>query len=95
MIERLMNQERPYRESEYHNLLEQIILLKKQLYSQLNQQGKDQLEELTDIYLAQLSALREAAFINGFCSSVDLMMDYLEHRTTKCSKANPQQPPGV
>ena len=41
---------RHLRESEYYNLLEQIILLKKRLYDQLNQQGKDQLEELTDIY---------------------------------------------
>ena len=65
MIERLMNLEQPCRESEYYNLLEQIILLKKRLYDQLNQQGKDQLEELTDIYTAQLSTLREAAFIDG------------------------------
>jgi hypothetical protein len=93
MIERLMNLEQPCRESEYYNLLEQIILLKKRLYDQLNQQGKDQLEELTDIYTAQLSTLREAAFIDGFCSSVNLMMDYLEHRIINCPKANQEQPP--
>ncbi len=93
MIERLMNQECPYGEPKYRNLSKQIILLKQRLYGQLNQQGKDQLEQLTDVYLAYLAALREAAFIDGFCSSVELMMDYLEHRITGCSKANQQQPP--
>ena len=93
MIERLMNLEYLYGEPQDRNLSEQIILLKQQLGRQLNQQGKDQLDQLTDNYLAQLAALREAAFIDGFCSAVDLMVDYLEHKTAGRSKANQEQPP--
>jgi len=93
MIERLMNLEHPYGEPQYRNLSEQIISLKQQLFSQLNRQGKNQLDQLTGNYLAQLAALREAAFIDGFCSAVDLMIDYLEHKTTGCSKANQERPP--
>ena len=93
MIERLMNLEHPYGEPQYRNLSEQIISLKQQLFSQLNRQGKDQLDQLTDNYLAQLAALREAAFIDGFCSAVDLMVDYLEHKPPSRSKTNQEQPP--
>jgi len=93
MIERLMNLERPYGEPKCRNLSKQIISLKQQLYGQLNQQGKDHLEQLTDAYFAQFDTLREAAFIDGFCSAVDLMVEYLEHRITGGSKANQQQPP--
>lgn len=93
MIERLMNLEHPYGEPQYRNLSEQTISLKQQLFSQLNRQGKDQLDQLTDNYLTQLAALREVAFIDGFCSAVDLMADYLEHKTAGRSKANQEQPP--
>ena len=93
MIERLMNLEHPYGEPQYRNLSEQIISLKQQLFSQLNRQGKDQLDQLTDNYLAQLAALREAAFFDGFCSAVDLMVDYLEHTAPGRSKTNQEQPP--
>ena len=88
VIERLMNLELADETPAYCNLSEQIILLKQQLYGQLNQQGKEQLEQLTDNYLTQLAVLREAAFIDGFCSAVDLMTDYLKHRTADRSKAN-------
>lgn len=57
MIERLMNLEHPYGDPQYRNLSEQIISLKQQFYGQLNQQGKDQLDQLTDNYLTQLAVL--------------------------------------
>lgn len=93
MIERLMNLEHMDEEPLCHSLSEQIIALKQQLYGQLNQQGKNQLDQLTDNYLTQLAVLREAAFIDGFCSTIDLMMDYLKHGTAGRSKANQQQFP--
>lgn len=88
MIERLMNLERPYGKSEYRKLSEKIVQLKQQLCGQLSPQGKDQLEELADIYLEQNAILLENRFIEGFCAAIDLAQDYLEHTT-----ADPQQPP--
>lgn len=93
MIERLMNQEWVCGESEYSELSAQIVLLKRQLCDQLTQQGKDQLDQLTDVCLNQFSILRDAAFIEGFCAAADVMTDYLKHKIEVCARANQQRPP--
>lgn len=93
MIERLMNLERPYGEPGYSKLSAQISQLKRQLNSQLNPQGKEQLEQLTNTYLEQSAALSEGSFTDGFCTAVDLMLDYLEHRIPACPKADQPQTP--
>lgn len=95
MIERLINLEQPCEEPRYHKLTEQIVQLKQQLCGQLNPQGKEQLNQLTDIYLEQSAILRESAFIAGFCAAVDLASDCLMHRITSNTTANQQQPPGL
>lgn len=93
MIERLMNLERPYGEPEYSKLSTQIAQLKQQLCGQLSLQGQEQLEQLSDAYLAQSAALVERSFVDGFCATVDLAMDYWEHRIAVNSKAGQQQTP--
>lgn len=93
MIEQLIKSEGSYNGPEFHKLSEEIVQLKQQLGSQLNQQGKEHLDQLTDIYLEQSTALLKASFIDGFCTAVDLALDYLEHRNISRSKANQQQPP--
>lgn len=93
MIERLMNLERPYGEPEYSELSAQIGQLKQQLCEQLNREGKECLEQLADTYLEQSAALSEGSFTDGFCTAVDLMLDYLEHRILACPKADQPQTP--
>ena len=91
MIEILFNAESSCDGPEYRNLSEKIILLKQQLCSQLSPLGKEQIEQLTDAYLEQSAALLKVSFTDGFCTAVDLVMDYLEHRIAVRSKADPQQ----
>lgn len=92
MIERLINSESSYGGPEYRKPSEKIIQLKQQLCGQLSPpQGKEQLEQLTDAYLEQSAVLLEVSFTDGFCTAVDLVLDYLEYRITVRSKADPQQ----
>ena len=94
IIERLINSERSYDGPEHHKPSAKVIQLKQQLRSQLSPQGKEQLEQLTDTYLEQSAALLEVSFTDGFCTAVDLVLDYLEHRITARSRADPQQTQG-
>ncbi|MEY8419251.1 DUF6809 family protein [Oscillospiraceae bacterium 44-5] len=93
MIERLINLERPCEEPGYRKLAEQIVQLKQQLGFQLTPQGKDQLNQLTGLYLEQSAILRESAFIDGFCAAVDLATDCLIYRIANSTTVNQQQPP--
>lgn len=95
MIERLFNLERPCKKPEDRKLTKQIVQLKRQLCNQLNPQGKEQLNQLTDIYLEQSAALRESSFIDGFCAAVDLATDCLIHNITNSTTTNQQPPPGL
>lgn len=76
MIERLMNPERPYGEPEYSRLSEQITQLKQELIIQLDQEGRERLEQLTDAYLRQENAVLRDAFADGFWSAVELMLEF-------------------
>ncbi len=80
MIERLMNLEQPGMEPEYRKLTEQIIKLKQQLTGQLDAEGIRQLEQLTEAYLSQSEILLKREFYEGFCTAVDLILDYLEFK---------------
>lgn len=91
MIERLFNVESSCDGPEYRKPSEKIIQLKQQLCGQLSPQGKELLEQLTDTYLEQSAVLLEVTFTDGFCTAVDLVLDYLEHRITVRFKADPQQ----
>lgn len=76
MIERLINLERPYGEPEYSRLSEQITQLKQGLIIQLDQEGRNRLEQLTDAYLRQENAVLRDAFADGFWSAVELMLEF-------------------
>lgn len=95
MIERLMNPERPLRAPKCDEQSEQIIQLKRELVDKLDCDGKSKLEQLTEIYLNQSGVLMQMAFSDGFCTAVDLMLDYLEWQasTERCFTANQQRPP--
>lgn len=80
MIERLMNPERPYGEPEYSRLSEQITQLKQELIIQLDQEGEDRLEQLTDTFLHQENAVLRDAFSDGFWSAVEQMFEFLQRR---------------
>lgn len=79
MIERFMNLERPYGEPEYSKLGAQITRLKQQLSGRLDRQGMHCLEQLTDLYTRQETAVLRDAFTDGFWSAVELMLEY-QHR---------------
>ena len=80
MIERLINPERPYGDPEYSRLSEQITQLRQELITQLDQEGKNRLEQLTDAYLRQESAVLRDAFSDGFWSAVKLVLEFLQRR---------------
>lgn len=80
MIERLMNQERPYGEPEYSRLSNHIAQLKQKLITQLDQDGRNKLEQLTDIYIRQETAILHDVFADGFCSAVELMLEFQQRK---------------
>lgn len=80
MIERLMNQERPYGEPEYSKLSAQISQLKQQLCEQLNQEGKDWLEQLADTFMRQELLVLRDAFADGFWTAVELMLEFQQRK---------------
>ena len=81
MIERLMNQERPYGEPEYSKWAEEITRLKNMLCKQLDQSGKQQLEQMEDAYLRRENAALCDAFADGFWSAVELMLEYQQQKS--------------
>lgn len=95
MIERLMNPERPLKAPRYDEQSEQIIQLKRELANKLDRDGKSKLEQLAEIYLNQSGVLMQIAFSDGFCTAVDLMLDYLEWQASTKYRftANQQHPP--
>ncbi len=76
MMERLMNQEHPYGEPEYSRLSEEIAKLKTLLCGQLDTDGKRNLDQLSDIYVHQETAVLRDAFSEGFWTAVELVQEY-------------------
>lgn len=75
MIERLFNEERPR-----HDLgRSEVAQRKEQLWHRLDSSGQTLLEELLDAYIRQTSAEVQDAFVDGFCTAVELMLDCMEH----------------
>lgn len=76
MIERLMDLERPYGEPEYSKLGEQITRLMQQLCAQLDQPGKEWLEQLSDAYALQENTVLRDAFSDGFWTAAELCLEF-------------------
>ena len=81
MIERLMNLERPYGEPEYSKLSAQTNQMKKQLFEQLNQEGKDWLEQLLDTFMRQEHLVLCDAFADGFWTAIELMLEFQQRES--------------
>lgn len=79
MIEKLINPELRYGEPEYSQLGEEINEMKRRLSCQLDQGGKDLLEELMDTYIRQGNTGLRDAFTDGFCTAMKLMLEALSH----------------
>ena len=82
MIERLINWERPYGEPEYSKLAAEITQLKQQLSEQATPEGVRWLEQLTDLYMQQETAVLRDAFTDAFRSAVELMLEFQRGRRT-------------
>lgn len=85
MIERLMNQERPYGEPEYSRLSNQIAQLKQELTIQLDQERNSKLERLTDTCIRRETVILHDVFADGFWTVVALMLEFQSWRSSQKS----------
>ena len=81
MLERLMNEERPYGEPQYGKLSKQTAYLVQQLNLQLDEDGRRVLEQLCDTYIRQGSIMLPDAFEDGFWTAVELMLEFYLHKS--------------
>ena len=82
MIERLINQELPYGEPEYSRSATQAEALMELLRTQLDLEGKTKLEELADIFAHQGNIVSQDMFVEGFCTALDMMAEYIRRRSS-------------
>lgn len=75
MIEQLMDPERSYGEPEYSKMSRQINNLKQKMMEQLDQEGRELLEELSDSYIHQGNVMIRDAFVDGFCTAIGLVLE--------------------
>lgn len=81
MIERLMNQELRYGEPEFSKAEDKILKLQQELSTLLSEDGQRLLSQLTDEYIHQGNIMMNDVFIAGFCAAVEVMLDFLHHKT--------------
>ncbi len=81
MIEKLLDEEYPYGEPEYSCTEKQITELKAAIELQLDQKGKTLLEQISDAYLHQNAVIIKDAFVGGFCTAFEIMLDVFSHAT--------------
>ncbi len=79
MIERLMDQERPYGEPRYSKISAQMEELQQKLRVQLPPEGQDLLNQLADASIHRECALVEDVFMEGFCTAVTLALEVYKH----------------
>jgi len=78
LIERLIDLERPYGEPEYSKRSQQIAMLRQQLAGQLPPESQKWLDQLTDAYMRQETAVLRDAFADGFWTAVELMLEFYQ-----------------
>ena len=81
-----MNPESPYGEPQYSKLAEQISDLRQRLNGQLDPAHQRLLEQLSDTYIQQGSAMLPDAFADGFWTAVELMLEYYRRKSTSQTK---------
>ena len=87
MIARLINQGYPFGEPTYTETAKQIGEMKEKISAQLDDNGKDILEQICNAHLKQCNAVLESAFVEGFCTATDLFTDYLERCRERAVKS--------
>lgn len=75
MIERLFPEDYPFGEPEYSKASEQIHKLQQSIGQRLDDDGKQDLEQLADAYLRQSNLAVRSAFTEGFRIAIELMLD--------------------
>lgn len=76
MLEHLMNEERTYGEPVYSEQAKEITQIRQQVFMQLNAEGRDALERMSDAYMRQETAVLHDAFAEGFWTAVELMLEF-------------------
>ena len=77
LIKRLMDPEMAYGESKYSELSANISKMKQMLDEKLDADGRTLLEQITEVHTRQENVLVEDAYVVGFFTAVDLMLEYL------------------
>ena len=77
LIKRLMNPEMSYVEPKYSELSVNITKMKQMLDEKLDSDGRTLLEQITEAHTRQENVLVEDAYVAGFFTAVDLMLEYL------------------
>ena len=80
VIKRLLDPEMPYGEPKYSELSVKITKMKQMLDEKLDADGRTLLEQIAKAHTRQENALVEDAYIAGFFTAVDLMLEYLRWR---------------
>lgn len=80
LIKRLMNPEMAYGEPKYSELAVKITKIKQMLDEKLDADGHVLLEQITEEHTRQENALVDDAYIAGFCTAVDLILEYFRWR---------------
>lgn len=78
MIEKLMDEEFRYGEPEFSKAEGQIVEIYQELRGMLDEEGKVLLDSLSDAYIRQNNLIVKEIFKSGFCSAVELMIDFLK-----------------
>lgn len=81
MIERLMNEEFRYGEPGSSKAEGQIAEIYQELRGMLDREGRILLEKLSDAYIRQNNLIVKDVFKSGFCSAVELMIDFLKQNS--------------
>lgn len=82
MIEKLMDPERPYGEPQYSRLSEQINHLQHSISAQLPPQDQNQMEQFADAYIRRETAALHDAFVDGFWTGLELMLEFYQRNRT-------------
>ena len=80
MIEKLMKPELPYGEPEYSEIGKEINRVMERLTAKLDPDDRLLLEQLADLHDHRANVVAEDTYVAGFCTAIDLVMDYLRHR---------------
>lgn len=78
MIEKLFNEERQYGEPIFSQTTAQIIRVRESVRNKLDDTGKEQLEQLEDLYIRQNNAIVKGVYAEGFSAAVKLLVEALD-----------------